>query len=140
MMEAPRDPSPAPAGPSPAATYADLRLLGAFEAIGLSPEDLLGPPEAPEVAVTAASAALGLLDWGLERVSRFRAAVRGPPRLKVEQERRNVRPDFVRHQVPMPGPKLPPLVFTKKVVRSVYKLLLGVAIGILIWGMVRNTE
>lgn len=32
-----------------------------------------------------------------------------------------------------------PLIFQKRIVRSVYKVLLGVAIGILIWGMVRRS-
>jgi hypothetical protein len=131
--DAPVDPAPA-AGPP----VADERLLGAFEAIGLSPEDLLEKPEVPVAALTAAEAILDAIDWGLDGASRLRAMLRESPPLRIEEAPRNPKPDYVRFQPSGVTETVVPLIFVKKVVRSVYKILLGMAIGILIWGMVRR--
>jgi hypothetical protein len=117
---------------------ADDRLLTAFEAIGLSPEDLLEKPEVPVAALTAAEAILDAIDWGLDGATRLRAMLRESAPIRIEEPAKNPKPDYVRFQPSGAVETVVPLMFVKRVVRSVYKILLGVAIGILIWGMVRR--
>ncbi len=142
MMEAPRE-LEAPAAASdpdrPVEAIADPRLESAFEAMGITPGELLGTPEIPPAALTLAGAIISLLDWGLGRGAELRGKVRGSTTLRIDPEERYERPGHLRYQKPIEQPKDPPLIFSKKIVRSIYKMLLGVAIGILIWGFVRNT-
>jgi hypothetical protein len=122
-------------------TPEEVRVLGALEAMGLEPEDLVEAPEMP-------AAALALADF-LTRIDAFLSARRPRERgsdiasFRVDPEARHVKqPAYVRHKKPPedPEPKTPPLtLYAKKVTRSLYKALLGVAIGILIWGFVRNS-
>lgn len=142
MMEAPREPEPAQAQADRSVqALAEPRLESAFEAMGLTPADVMGRPEIPHAALTIAGAILGLLDWGLERRAELRASGRGSDTLRIDRAERAARPEHVRFEKPPPNDRPPlPLVFLgKKIVRSIYKILLGVAIGVLIWGFVRNT-
>ena len=129
------------AAPVQAAAAPDERLLGAFEAIGLEPEDLLEKADTPAPVLSVADAIEDAIDWSLARAMRLRDIVRdtSAPVLRIEHQPRNARPDYVRFEAPELSEPVAPFIFTKKVVRSVYKILLGGAIGILIWGMVRRT-
>ncbi len=132
MMEAPGEPDPAgPEHPSLLDLVAPMGLPRAIEAMGLTRQDLLGTPEIPPIAFTLAATLLGLFDWGLARPPDLSEGVVGTS-LQIDPEGRGPAP--VKAEV-----EEPPLVFTKKIVRSLYKILLGVAIGLLIWGFVRNT-
>lgn len=142
MMEAPREPQPAPARAARSLqAMADPLLEGALETMGLTAADLVGPPDAvPSDALAIAGAIMGVLDWGLQRGADLRERVRGST-LRVDREDSHVpQPRYVFYKKPPPrdGEREVPLVITKKIVRSVYKMLLGVAIGILIWAFVRN--
>jgi hypothetical protein len=144
MMEAPREPEPAPARPGKTAfAMTDPRLEDAFEAMGLTPADFVGTRDdaVPPAALAVAEVLAGLLDWGLQRGADLRERVLGSS-LYLDPEDPHVRqPGYVFYKNP-PPPKDEdrevPLVITKKIVRSVYKMLLGVAIGVLIWAFVRN--
>jgi hypothetical protein len=149
MSEAPGEEPPRRQGTgawSPPA-LAEGRVAGAFEAMGLSPEDLVEPPEMPAAAVAVADAISGLYDWGVRQALELRSRVRRPEEgvdvttLRLDPEKRYQRPLNIRYMKPLPGPDKKPtaMVFAKNVVRSAYKIALGVAIGILIWGFVRNT-
>jgi hypothetical protein len=119
----------------------ERRLLGAIEAMGLRPEDLVEAPELP-------AAALAFADF-ISRIDAFLFARRPRDRgtdiasLRVDPEPRHVKqPRYVRHKKPPPDPEppMPPLtLYAKRITRSIYKVLLGVAIGILIWGFVRDS-
>jgi len=138
MMDAPRE-AAQPEGPGPPRAFAPpAGLQRAFEAMGLTPQDLIKAPDVPPVAFSLASALLGILDWGLGLGSDVRARVRGTPTLRLDPEQREPTPHYLKFKKPPPRPEDPPLRFSKKIVRSIYKILLGVAIGILIWGLVRN--
>ncbi len=140
MTEAPREPGARPVADPPGYDegVAESRLQSAFEAMGLEPEDLVKRPEVPAAVLTLGDAIFGLLDIGRDRDVDFRESV-GTPVPRVERRVRDPRPSHIRYQKPLPQPEAQPLVFTKRAVRSVYKILLGVALGILIWGFVRNT-
>ena len=129
------------AGPNPVTLAADARMVGAFEAIGLRPEELLEKSDTPVAALSVADAITGAIDWSFASATRLRAMMRdsGAPPLKIEEQPRFAKPDYVRFQPPAETQTPTPLIFTKRIVRSVYKVLLGVAIGILIWGMVRRS-
>lgn len=141
MMEAPREPEPVAQADRSVEVMADPVLQGAFEAMGLTPEDLVGRPEVPEAAVTIAEAIEGLLDWGLERGAELRARVRGKDALRIDPAERERRPEHLRFQKPGPSdqPKPAPIMISKRVIRSIYKMFLGIAIGILIWAFVRSS-
>lgn len=129
-------PDEVPPGPAFEAEIPDDRLeLGALEAMGLTPADLVEAPEMPP----AAHALAGIL----ERVDAL-VFGRGSRRrgsevisLRVDPESRYAKqPSYVRYKKPLGDtePKDPPLTLhAKRVTRSLYKVLLGVAIGILIW-------
>jgi len=72
-------------------------------------------------------------------VNRIRSLLHGEPTLEVEHVRRNERPDVVRYGKPLPLEKPVSVIFSKAMVRSTYKIALGFAIGILIWGFVRKS-
>jgi len=142
MMEAPREMEPASVVERPLEAVRDPLLEGAFDAMGLTPADLLGTPDAlPPTALALAETLVGILDWGVKRGADLRERVRGSS-LRMDPEDPHVRqPGYVFYKKP-PLPKEMnrdlPVVFTKTVVRSIYKILLGVAIGLLIWAFVRN--
>ncbi len=142
-MEAPPETAASPAGPVPPApaVASPAGLQRAFEAMGFTPQDLVGKPDIPPVAFTVAATLLGILDWGLGLGADVRARVRGTASIRIDPEDREPAPDpdRVKHKKPLPKIQEPRLIFTKKVVRSIYKILLGVAIGVLIWGFVRRT-
>jgi hypothetical protein len=138
MMEAPPEAAPREGSDSPRAFTPPAGLQRAFEAMGLTPQDLIKAPDMPPVVFSLASALLGVLDWGLGLGSDVRARVRGVPTLRLDPEQREPAPHYLRFKKPPPPPENPPLRFSKKIVRSIYKILLGVAIGILIWGLVRR--
>jgi hypothetical protein len=144
MSEAPRDEPARAADVLPGVsleTAEDPRILGALEAMGLKPEDLVEAPEMP-------AAALAFVDFiaridAVFRAKRPRERGTNIASLRVDPEVRHVKqPGYVKHKKPQedPGPKTPNLtLYAKKVTRSLYKVLLGVAIGILIWGFVRDS-
>ncbi|HEX5138236.1 MAG TPA: hypothetical protein VFY93_14765 [Planctomycetota bacterium] len=131
----------APELPAPPDAAADARMLGALEAMGLRPEDMVEKPELPAAALALADA-IARLD-ALLTVRRPREDEPGVARMRVDpEERRARRPSYVRHAKPQedPEPKVDHYtLYAKQVTRSLYKMLLGVAIGILIWGFVRDT-
>jgi hypothetical protein len=135
MMEAPREPEPEPARAG--AATPDPVLQDAFAAMGLTLADVAGTPEVPTAAFTIAEAILGLLNWGLERNTELVRA-RGGAALRIDPAVRDARPEHLRFLKPSAGPKPVPLLVGKKIVQSVYKMLLGVAIGVLIWAFVRG--
>jgi hypothetical protein len=143
MSEAPPD-VPRRAEPVPAPEEArpeEQRMMGALEAMGLRPEDLVEAPEAP-AAVLALADILARVDALLFPV-RPRARGADVASLRVDPENRHVKqPSYLHYKKPPedPEPKRPPLtLYAKRITRSLYKMLLGVAIGILIWGFVRNS-
>jgi hypothetical protein len=138
--EAPQQPA-AERQASAADEAAQARMLGALEAMGLRPEDLVAKPEMPAAALALADA-IARLDALLSvRRPRDRETAVAPTRVDPE-DRRARRPNRVRYAKPAP-PDEPDVsrytLLAKQVTRSVYKILLGVAIGILIWGFVRDT-
>lgn len=145
MMEAPKD---VPAGgraisqDRPESVLA--RERAAFEAMGLSPEELVEAPEIPAGAYTLADSLARLYDWGVGQTASLRERVRGSTQDSTTEYDPTVRaaaPMYVPYKKPAQDDqaKDPPLRFTKRAVRSGYKIVLGVAIGVLIWGFVRNT-
>lgn len=136
MMEAPREPAaPAAVEPGPSVlTFAEPALQGAFDAMGLTPADLLGAPDVSPAALTLAGALLRLIDC-FDRGS----DLRGVPTLCIDPGERERRPQHLRYQPSSPQPEQPRLTFSKKkIVRSLYKILIGTAISVLVWGFVRN--
>jgi hypothetical protein len=144
-LEGPPEPAPAKHAVRDdlrVAAFGDAQIRAAFDAMGISPESLMDPPEVPYLAVTFSEFVFGLYDWGLQQALSLRQLVRGiaPPRVDPEPPDREL--DYVRYEKPKPKTeeeKPRPIVLTKRVLRSVYKVLLGLTIGILIWGFVRNT-
>lgn len=146
MMEAPKD---VPAGGRAITTDRPVLALAeegaAFEAMGLSPEELVAAPEIPAGAYTVADTLARLYDWGVGQTAGLRERVRGSTQDSTTQydptAPRAAAPLYVEYKKPVPDDhaKSPPLRFTKRAVRSGYKIALGVAIGVLIWGFVRNT-
>lgn len=142
MMEAPRA-TPARDGQAlrdrPAASFEEGRIVGAFEAMGLSPEDLVEAPEMPAAALALADAIEDLYGLVFRQRRRDREGGRSALEdLRVDPDARE--PGDPRYRKPKETERDPNLViFAKRVVRSVYKIMLGIAIGILIWGFVRNT-
>jgi hypothetical protein len=125
---------------APAPAVPEFRIVGAFEAIGLTPEDLVEKQEVSEAAVSAVDAVLGAIDWGLDGATRLRAMLReSSVPSRIDDQPRHPKPEYIRFVPPPPSSHLP-FVFAKRVVRSIYKILLGAAIGILIWGTVRRSE
>jgi len=142
MMEAPPD-TPAAAQDNTQAltmSFGEPRLVGALEAMGLRPEDLVDAQELPDFAVTLADVIANLSALIFREGPRDRRP--GTQSLAVAPESRYTRPDHVRFQKP-PEPDRPPnpdlRLYAKQITRSIYKVLLGIAIGVLIWGFVRNT-
>lgn len=137
-MEAPSEAT----APDAARVLPEPQLQGAFEAMGLTPADLIGPPDLPPEALTIAGTVIRLLDWGFERGTALRERVRGSEVMQIDPEEDDPAPKSrdrrIRYRKP-DVPEDPPIRITKAVVRSVYKMLLGVAIGVLIWGVVRKT-
>jgi hypothetical protein len=141
MSEAPPD---GPARPLVEATRLSAprpqwQVLGALEALGLTPADLVDAPEIP-------TAVLALADF-LAHVDALLAAKRTGERraefVVLDEEFGSERhpgfdeDDRRRKDTGLTAREL--TLYAKKVTRSVYKALLGVAIGILIWGFVRNS-
>jgi len=123
---------------SAADAAAEARMMGALEAMGLKPEDLVEKPKmsASALAVANAIARVDALLGGSRRRAGASAGVRVDP-----GERRSSQPSYVRHAMPQGDsePKANLVLYAKHVTRSIYKIILGVAIGILIWGFVRDT-
>jgi hypothetical protein len=128
--------------PVPALSYGPSE--GAFAAIGLLPEDLVQGPEVPYFALTLAEYFFNLYDWGVTQAIALRRLVGQKTARKVPKrdpssafsqdslyEKPNV--DFDK------GQEEPPIILSPRVLRSVYKILLGLTIGVLFWGFVRNT-
>jgi len=144
MMEAPKD-VPAPEGAisadRPVSAFDSERA--AFDAMGLSPQELVGTPEIPAGAYTIADTLARLYEWGVGQTAGLRERVRGSTQDSSTEytEPRAAVPTYVQYKKPVQDDhaKDPPLRFTKRAVRSGYKIALGVAIGVLIWGFVRNT-
>ncbi|MCK6458857.1 MAG: hypothetical protein L6Q95_03070 [Planctomycetes bacterium] len=119
----------------------EQRMKGALEAMGLKPEDLVEAPVMP-AAVLALADILARVD-ALLFPMRPRERGADVASLRVDPEKRYVKqPSYLHYKMPPedPEPKRPPLTLhAKRITRSLYKMLLGVAIGILIWGFVRNS-
>ncbi len=131
-------PRAAPA-PDAAPVLEEPELQSAFDALGLTPADLLGPPDISPEVLTIAGAVLRFLDWGFDGGTALRDRVRGSRVVQID-------PDD-----PVPGggqertrhrgsdePVAPAFRIVKGIVRSAYKMLLGIAIGVLFWGVVRR--
>ena len=131
----------------PKAMLAGTRTEGAFAAMGLSPADLVEGPEVPGLAITLAEAFFSLYDWGLQQAINLRTFVHGPtgPRSRLRGDPRTAydlgsgERYFERPGSEFDTPEEKWIVFTKRVLRSACKILLGLTIGVLIWGFVRNT-
>jgi hypothetical protein len=129
----------------PKSVFSYGRTEGAFAAMGLSPEELVQGPEVPYFAMTLAEFFFNLYDWGLTQAIALRRLVGQKTGRKVPKqdpsaafpqgdslyEKPNI--DFDKRQ------EDPPIILSKRMLRSVYKILLGLTIGVLFWGFVRNT-
>ncbi len=137
IPEAPPDMAWLPAAePVPEADKPEeRRMLGALDAMGLKPEDLVEAPELP-AAATALADILARVDALIFARGR-RARGSEVASFRVDPGTRYVKqPSYVRYKKPQGDaePMAPPLTLhAKRVTRSLYKVLLGVAIGILIW-------
>jgi hypothetical protein len=145
MSEAPRDVGRwgRPVVERPGSVLTNDRSATAFAAMGITPEQLMRAPDTPEIALTVADKIDGLYRTGASYGGKLRAAIWGAsgraPRLDPEAPRDDA-PSWVRYRPPVQNdaPDVPTMRFTKRAVRSGYKIALGVAIGVLIWGFIRQ--
>lgn len=120
--------------------FEERRLVGALEAMGLSPEDLVEAGEMPAVALVVIDLLARVDEMLLKRPRDDGIDVRS---LRIDPEVRYPKqPRYLRHKKPPEDdkPETPNITLhAKKITRSIYKILLGLAIGVLIWGFVRNS-
>jgi len=142
MMEAPRDPpAPLPARSDLSTKFDRGGLVGAFEEMGLKPEDLVEKPELPPAALAVADTIAALSNLIFRQVSGTRDGGPESADLRVDPVDRAPLPHEPRRfgkpvSAPPPTPNV--TIYAKRMTRSAYKVLLGAAIGILIWGFVRT--